>query len=813
MKEAIYHVGGMSCSSCSSNVEKALSKVPGIVRAQVNLVMEQVTIESEEDIPFEVVESAVKGAGYELSQAKTNEHVTIDIKEMSCSSCSSTIEATLKNTPGIISVTVNLLTNTGDITYDKSKIKLAEILDLLRKLGYPSSIKEEEEEEVKEGVDKEKVSITVTLILAAILLYIGMSHMLGNIKLPLPSIIHYDINPFNFAFIQFILSTAILILGRKFFTRGTKALLHRAPNMDSLVAVGTGSAYIYSIVSMIQMYGASGHEVHAAMNGLYFESAGVVVALVMFGKYLEALSKKRTFSAISGLAKLQPKETTLLREGEEVVVSIKEIVDGDVLVIKAGEHIPVDGEVLEGYSSVDESMLTGESMPVEKTNGERVVAGTLNIDGRLIVKTLATDDETTLSKIIKMVEEAQNKKAPIARIADRISLYFVPIVMAIAVVAGVAWYIAERDITMSLQIFVSVLVIACPCALGLATPTAIMVGTGRAAQFGILIKSGEALEEANGINSIVFDKTGTLTLGKPLVQVVEGQADEKEMFEYIGAVESGSKHPLAQAMLTYMKEKEYKSKEASDVQTINGYGVSANVGDKRVFFGNEALMDKEGFDTSMYLSLQEKQQALGQTVMWLAYDSKVQGVVSVADSLKPNSKKVVQELHDLGIEVTMMTGDHAISAQAIADEVGIDNVIAQVLPQDKGTEVKKLQDQGKKVAMVGDGINDAVALSQADVGIAIGSGSDIAVESGDVVLMKDDLEDVVTTLRISKAVIRNIKQNLFWAFFYNVLGIPIAAGVLHIFGGPLLSPVFAGAAMAFSSVSVVTNALRLRNFK
>lgn len=811
-QEKTYHVEGMSCAACAAGVERILNKLDEVENAQVNLVMNQVTICTGSDQSLSLYNEKLSKAGFHLAELKENEptHVKsadLSIDGMHCAACSAAIERSVSKLEGVSLIEVNLLTNSAHVEYDAKKIKLAEIIQRIEKSGFQAVLKEK----AKQPIEKEKhnYQIYITLILALILLYIGMSHMLGNIQLPLPDIIHYNKNPFSFALIQFGLATAILVLGRHFFTRGIKALFHGAANMDTLVAVGTGSAYMYSLYSLYMIGQRDIHSVHR----LYFESAGVVVALVMFGKHLEARSKAKTTDAIAALMSLQAPNALLWKNGQEIAVALDEIALDDELIVKPGDHIPLDGTVLEGSGAVDESMLTGESIPIDKAAGDTLIGGTMNLDGRLRMKVTALPQDTMLAKIITMVENAQGKKAPIARIADRISAVFVPTVMAIALIAAVAWYLYQQDIAFSLTVFVSVLVIACPCALGLATPTAIMVGTGRSAQLGVLMKSSEALEQAAHIDTIVFDKTGTLTKGKLTVTDIDTSTVQEELLAYCAAVETGSKHPVADAVINEAKRQKVSKLTAQDLITYNGLGMSGVIGEKKLFIGNRALMQQQALSVNDYEEKEKQYSEEGKTVIWVGDEKQVMGIIALADEIKADSKQVVAELKQQGIDAVMITGDHAITAQAIAKKAGIQHVIAQVLPDGKAREIERLQRQGKKVAMVGDGINDAVALTQSDVGIAIGSGSDVAVESADVVLVKDSLQDVLTCIRISKAVIRNIKQNLFWAFFYNSLGIPVAAGLLYCFGGPLLSPVFAGAAMAFSSVSVVTNALRLRKLK
>lgn len=808
-----YHVSGMHCAACSAAVERILKKQEGIETAQVNLVMEEVLIQAEEE-NFDAWKEAVSKGGFELEKLQDKKDVSYhkkvvcDILGMQCAACSAGIEKVLKRTEGILDVSVNLLLNQAEIEYDQTKIKLEEIFQVIQKGGFDARIHQEQQQEETKKKDYENVHIYGTLIVAFLLLYIGMSHMLGSFELPLPNIISYKTNPFNFAFIQFVLATIIAISGWKFYYRGIRSLLHGAANMDTLVAIGTGSAYIYSVFSLFSIANGNVHAVHS----LYFEGAGVVIALVQFGKHLEAISKKKSTGAIQALLQLRPKTATLFKNGKEMEISVDEVVVGDVLVVKAGEHIAVDGIVVEGESNVDESMLSGESMPVKKGVQDEVHQGTMNLDGRLLMRCSVDNEDTTLSKIIRMVEDAQSKKAPIARIADRISMYFVPIVMGIAFVSALIWYFIQKDVSFSLTIFVSVLVIACPCALGLATPTAIMVGTGKAAQLGIFIKSGEALEVASHIDCVVFDKTGTITIGKPLVTDVFAQ-DKQQVLAYAAALEQGSVHPLATAILQKAEEEHILAPSLSNIQTVNGKGVYAQLSEKKLMAGNRRMMEEEGLDVSMYLEAEKACQEAGKSVVWVSYDQQVIGMLAIADKIKDHVRDVVESLTKSGKEVYMISGDHTRTATAIAKQAGITNVIAEVLPQDKAEEVKRLQKLGKKVAMVGDGINDAIALTQSEVGIAIGSGSDVAIESADIVLMKEDIRDVETALRLSHSVLRNIKQNLFWAFFYNTIGIPVAAGILYPIFHILLSPVFAGAAMAFSSVSVVSNALRLRNFK
>lgn len=810
-----YHVNGMSCAACAASVERILNKLPEVDQAQVNLVLNQVTITADPSLSLDVCNEKLNKAGFSLAkepaanaEREQIQTMDIDITGMHCAACAASIERSVGKCVGVREISVNLVTNSARVVYDARQIKFSEIAQRIEKAGFHAKRKQEGISTPEKQADATNHLIIITLILAALLLYIGMSHMLGNITLPLPDMIHYATHPFAFALIQMLLATAILIIGRAFFTRGLKALFHGAPNMDTLVALGTGSAYLYSLYSLMMIARGDVSSVHR----LYFESSGVVVALVMLGKHLEANSKAKTTGAIASLLSLRPETATLWKAGKEWEVALDEIVMNDELIVKAGDHIPLDGIVLEGSSDVDESMLTGESLPVHKRENDEVIGGTINLDGRLHMRVTKLGEDTMLAKIIHMVEDAQGKKAPIARIADKISLIFVPTVMSIALIAALIWYVIYQDVAFSLTIFVSVMVIACPCALGLATPTAIMVGTGRAAQLGIFIKSGEALEQAAHIDTIVFDKTGTLTKGKPVITDMITDMDERSLLAICAAVEAGSQHPFAKAIIAKAQEWEIAVPKAENIITYNGLGMGAQVDQKMIWIGNEALMKEHQIATNRYQEEAGQFTKQGKSVIRVADQNEIIGLIAFADELKAESVDVIAALHRQGIQVMMITGDHQVSAEAIGRQAGIDHVIAQVLPDGKADAIRLLQEQGKQVAMVGDGINDAVALTQSQVGIAIGSGSDVALESADVVLVKDNLNDVLQCIRVAKAVMRNIKQNLFWAFFYNTLGIPIAAGVLYAFGGPLLSPVFAGAAMAFSSVSVVSNALRLRRF-
>ncbi len=678
---------------------------------------------------------------------------------------------------------------------------------IISKAGYtPLDI--ERTVEVNKGEIEEKKmwrDMKIAVAFTVPLLILAMGPMLG---MPLPDFISPEHNVSLFAVVQLLLTLPVMYVGKHFYIKGYKALFKRIPNMDSLIAIGTSAAVIYSIYATVMIVLGDAHFQHS----LYFESAATIITLIKLGKTLEHRSKGKTTAAIEKLVKLQPKRALVLHGEEIIEMAIEEIEMGDIVIVKPGASMPVDGEVIEGSSSVDESMLTGESLPVEKSVGSKVVAASINKHGNMKIKVTASHDKTVLSNIIQLVEDAQGKKAPIARLADIISGYFVPVVMGIALIAFLAWFIGTKDLEFSLRIFIAILVIACPCALGLATPTAIMVSTGRSAEYGVLIKSGEALEQAHKIETVVLDKTGTITEGKmKLTDVVTHKVSEEELLYFVASAEQGSEHPIAAAIVKYAIDKNIKLNTVTDFKALPGYGLEAMLDGKKLEIGNERLMNKIGVMDQVSHEW-EQFASQGKTPIFIAIDQQFAGFIAVGDTLKETSKSAIKALKDMGIKVVMITGDHKTTAEAIAKEVGIDEIKAEVLPEDKSEAIKSLQ-KDSITAMVGDGINDAPALVQADVGIAIGSGTDVAIEAADVVLIKNDLNDVVTAIKLSRLTIRNIKQNLFWAFFYNIIGIPVAAGLLYLFGGPLLNPMIAAAAMSFSSVSVVSNALRLRSMK
>jgi Cu+-exporting ATPase len=821
-------VKGMTCASCSARIEKVLSSREGIKAVAVNLAAETMEVEWDKaKLSLDDIAGQVKGLGFELEIPSSEVTLNLAIKGMTCASCSARIEKVVSGLDGVRTMQVNLATETGVTVFDPSMISKRRIMETIAGLGFTAEPLAEQNEnllvkqqrETREKLARMKKELIPAFVFAFTLLVLSMGEMLG---LPLPEFIDPHHAPFNFALAQFLLVLPVMWSGRRFYLNGFPALVRKAPNMDSLIAVGTGAAFIYSTWNLIEIF--LGLDAMARVMDLYYESAAVLIALVSLGKYLETRSKAKTSDAISQLMELTPDKATLVKnpgaENEEQIdILVSDIEAGDMILVRPGERIPVDGTVKKGHSSVDESMLTGESLPVSKEEGGKVIGGTLNKNGMLRILAERVGQDTVLARIIKMVREAQGSKAPIANLADRISLYFVPIVMVIATLSGLAWYfIGDAPFPFALRIFIAVLVIACPCAMGLATPTSIMVGTGRGAQLGVLIKSGEALEMAQGINVLVFDKTGTLTYGKPQLTDFEVLREtgmpEDDILALVAGAESVSEHPLAEAIVQEARARNLALKEPDAFEAIPGKGIKASLGDNDILLGNREFIRAriENFDNPEIDSKAAEFAASGKTSLFLAVNGKMTALLAIADQIKPETPQTISRLKKMGIKIFMLTGDNETTAKAIAFQAGIEDVIAEVLPDFKAEKVAELQSRGMKVGMVGDGINDAPALAKADVGIAMGTGIDVAVESGDIVLMKGDLSGVLTALALSRATMRNIKQNLFWAFAYNVVGIPIAAGLLYIFGGPTLNPMIAGGAMAMSSVSVVTNALRLRFF-
>ena len=806
-------IKGMSCASCVAAIEKALKKTKGVANASVNFASEKATVEYDPGmVSKEKLEKVVDDTGYEVIKEMAEErggHNILKLKVIGMDNphCVSTVGGALDRLKGIVSKEL-LVTEKAVVVYDPLRVTPQKIKETIKAVGY-EPVEEAAKDAEKEAREKEirstRNKFILSLILSLPLLYFAMA---SPLKLPIHSFIEE-----NMPIIQILLTTPIMLAGHQFFTRGFSAVFRtRTATMDTLVAIGTGTAYVYSLVISILIWqGNTGY----GMENLYYEIAGILIAFILLGRYLEAVAKGKTSEAIKKLIGLQAKTAIVIRKNKEVEIPIEEVTVGDIIVVKPGQKIPVDGIITEGHSSVDESMITGESIPVEKVNGDKIIGATINKTGSFKFKATKIGSDTMLAQIIKLVEEAQGSKAPIQALADKISAYFVPAVVMIAIISFLTWYLLGFGFAFSLTIFVAVLIIACPCALGLATPTAVMVGTGLGAEHGILIKNAAALQKAHQLDSIVFDKTGTLTKGKPVVTDIVrlDKADEKEILMLGAIIEKRSEHPLGEAIVNGAKERKIKIPDAQSFNSITGKGVEAMYNGKILYLGNRRMMAEKKIKIDSYEGRIQKLEHEGKTVMVIAEDKKAIGLIAVADTLKEYSKEAVKALQDMGKDVIMITGDNKRTGEAIGKQLGMTRVLSEVLPEDKAKEIKKLQQGGKKVAMVGDGINDAPALTQADIGIAIGSGTDIAIEAGEIVLIKEDLRDVVTTIDLSRYAMKKIKQNLFWAFFYNTIGIPVAAGILYPFTGWLLSPIIAGAAMAFSSVSVVTNSLTMRRYK
>ena len=765
-----------------------------------------------------------------------------DVTGMTCSACSSHVEKSVSKLTGVENVSVNLLTNSMQVEFDENKLDTAGIIKAVEDAGYGAAVKDghaksgtktsgqsDSQENsglsaVEQNVKNMKKRLIVSLIFWIPLMYVSMGHMIYQwLNIPMPpftmNFLHGNENAITYAFTQFLLLLPILIANQKYFKNGFKTLWHRSPNMDSLIAIGAGAAILYGIFAIYRIGYAMGHGdmmvVHQYAHDLYFESAGTILTLITIGKYLETKSKGKTSEAITKLLNLAPKTVTVVRDGVEQVIDATDVEKGEIFLVKPGESVAVDGIVLEGKSSFDESAITGESIPVPKQEGDTIVSASMNKSGLIRAKATKVGEDTTIAQIIRLVEEASSSKAPIAKMADKIAGVFVPAVITIALITGVIWLISGATFEFAMSTAIAVLVISCPCALGLATPVAIMVGTGKGAENGILIKSGDALETAHQIDTVVLDKTGTITQGKPVVTDIicaaGKNADKTQLLQIAGSLEKGSEHPLAEAIVNYCETNSIALEKVTDFNALFGKGIEGTVSGTHYYAGNEKMMEEKGIS----LSTEQKNQiqALakqGRTPLLFADENQFLGIVAVADVVKPTSKGAVQKFRDYGIHVIMLTGDNEVTAQAIKEQVGIDEVIAGVLPTQKEEKISALKQAGHKVAMIGDGVNDAPALASADVGIAIGAGTDVAIESADIVLMKNDLLDAVGAVKLSKAVIRNIKENLFWAFFYNSIGIPLAAGVLYPLFQIKLNPMFGAAAMSLSSVCVVSNALRLR---
>lgn len=823
IKKIKAQVNGMSCASCAARIERVVGKMPGLLEVSVNLATETIFLKWNGSLlSLEKIADRVKELGFELVLSGAARRLELRLGGMSCASCSARIEKVVGNLPGVSRAEVNLAAETETVYFDAALISEQQIIETIAALGFEAREVSGEESKVDDQQRKnlEKMagmwrSLLPALVFAALLLTVSMGEMLG---LPLPSFVDPVENPFNFALLQLLLVLPVVWSGRHFYLKGIPSLLRGGPDMDSLIAVGTGAALVYSGWNFVEI--ALGIEVMARVRDLYFESAGVLIALVSLGKYLETRAKAKTSTAISQLMQLAPDKAIRIEGNEQRSILAAEIAVGDLLLVRPGERIPADGMVTKGESTVDESMLTGESLPVKKRSGDKVVGATLNTNGVLHIQAQKVGQDTVLARIVRMVQDAQGSKAPIASLADRISLYFVPVVMTVALFSGLAWYFwGGAEFTFALRIFVAVLVIACPCAMGLATPTSIMVGTGRGAQLGVLVKSGGALEMAQRVQAVIFDKTGTLTYGKPALTdfiAVEGVSwPEDELLAWLASAEQLSEHPLAKAVVAGAKGKNLTLVEAEGLTALPGRGIRAKAAGHDLLVGNLELMREQGIRglTPGVEARRDELARAGKTALFLAIDDEIAALAGIADEIKAEAPVVISRLKELGLKVIMLTGDQMITAQAIAAQAGIDEVVAEVMPEDKAGKVKEIQQSGLRTAMVGDGINDAPAMAMSDVGIAMGTGIDVAIESGDIVLMKGNLQGVLTALSLSRATMINIKQNLFWAFAYNIIGIPVAAGLLRIFGGPTLNPMIAGGAMALSSVSVVSNALRLRFFE
>ncbi len=811
-KTCTISIQGMHCASCANKIENALHNIQGVKKANVNVATEKATVEFEPQVKQQTLTKTIEDLGYKAipTEAPTKDTAILQLKIIGMDNphCLSTIESGLNNLQGIITKELSITENAA-IAYNPKITTASKIKSLIKDLGY-EPIDQGNIDREKQAREKEmrelKIRTTIASIFSLPLLFVAM--IVPLLQIELPNIINN-----NLVIIELLLATPVLLAGSIFFSRGLLALAKtKTATMDTLVALGTGTAYLYSLIISIMIWNGKPGFTH---HDLYYEVAALLIAFILLGKYLEAKAKGKTSEAIKKLIGLQAKTAIVIRKNKEIEIPIDEVQLGDILLVKPGQKIPVDGIIIKGYSAIDESMITGESIPVEKKADDSVIGATINKTGSFTFKTTKIGSETALAQIIKLVEQAQGSKAPIQKLADTISSYFVPAVLAIAILSVITWLSLGHTLAFALTTFVAVLIIACPCALGLATPTAIMMGTTKAAEQGILIKSAEALQNAQHIHTFIFDKTGTLTVGKPEVTdiITKNKFTPEEVLRYAASVEKKSEHPLGEAIVKKASEQKMKFLEVTHFKAIVGRGLEAYANKKALLVGNRKLMNEKNIVIKSYESEIQQLESQGKTVMIIVIERKIAGFIAVADTIKDSAKTMVEQLHQLGKEVIMITGDNQRTGKAIAKLAGINTVLAEVLPEQKATEIKRLQQQGQKVAMVGDGINDAPALAQSDLGIAIGSGTDVAIESADIVLIKNDLRDVVRAIEISKYTMKKIKQNLFWAFAYNVAGIPIAAGILYPFTGALLSPVIAGAAMALSSVSVISNSLLMKKYK
>jgi Cu+-exporting ATPase len=815
-------VKGMHCAACSSRIERVVGGMDGVSTASVNLANESMDVSWDpSQLQFDDIAERIKQLGFEVAPPADASKVDLAISGMHCAACSSRIERVVSGMDGVSSANVNLASSTGQFDIDPEVISVEAIRERIKELGFSAeeaqteqNMFERQQAEAKERIQTMRRRLIPALIFAGVVLVVSMGPMVG---LNLPAWLAPETSPATFAIVQLLLTLPVLWAGRMFYILGLPTLWRKNPTMDSLIAVGTGAALVYSMWSLFEILFGANPVAHA--HDLYFESAAVLIALVSLGKFFEARAKLRTSDAIRGLMDLAPDIALRLKDGEREEIPLSAVQVDDLLLVRPGERIPVDGQVTEGQSNVDESMLTGEPLPVAKTSGDEVTGGTLNTNGSLTIRAARIGRDTVLAQIIRLVQQAQGSKAPIASLADQVSYYFVPAVMGAAVVAGGIWLAAGADFSFALRILISVMVIACPCAMGLATPTSIMVATGRGAELGVLFKNAQALQAAQSVRTMVFDKTGTLTVGKPtVVEIRRAGADasesEEDLLRLAASAESLSEHPLGAAVVQAAKDRGLALEEASDFEAAPGLGLKAKIQGRAVLAGSEVWMRRNAVS-----GVEEAEEAAaemaeaGRSVIHVAVNGKLIGLIAMADPIREESAEVIRELHQLGLEVVLLTGDEERTAQSVAKAVGVDRVMARVAPDKKAEEVGKLRAEGRVTAMVGDGINDAPALAEADLGVAMGSGTHVAMESGDVVLMRSDLRALVTALKLSRATLRNVKQNLGWAFGYNILGIPVAAGLLIPFGGPALSPMIAGGAMAASSVSVVSNALRLKLFK
>lgn len=810
-----FEIEGMTCASCAQTIEKTTTKLTGMESAAVNLATEKLTVQYDESVLTEEdIKEAVANAGYSALSKQTKK--TLTIEGMTCASCAQTIEKSVQKLKGMEAASVNLATERLTVNYDSSILNLSDITQAVSGAGYEAHEEISSSDQVDADQEKKDSQINNlwkrflgSAIFTVPLFYISMGPMVG---LPVPQFMDAMANPLTFAMIQLILTIPVMLINKEYFQIGFKTLFRGHPNMDSLVALGTSAAFVYSAYATYEIFIGDSSFAHM----LYYESAAVILTLITLGKYFEAVSKGRSSEAIKKLMGLAPKTARVMRNGVEKEISIDEVQVGDVIVVRPGEKLPVDGVIISGTTAIDESMLTGESIPVEKAKDDEVIGASINKTGSFQYRATKVGKDTALAQIVKLVEDAQGSKAPIAKLADQISGIFVPVVIALSILAGLGWYfIGGETLSFALTISISVLVIACPCALGLATPMAIMVGTGKGAENGVLIKSAEALETTGKVDTVIFDKTGTITEGKPVVTdiVTIDEVDDSELLRLAASAEVGSEHPLGEAIVREANENNIELAEVEGFNAIPGHGIEVTINNKHLYLGNKRLMVENNISLEALSETSDRLAEQGKTPMYISINHKLAGIIAVADTVKENSIHAIEKLHRMGIEVVMITGDNKRTADAIAKQVGIDRTLSEVLPEDKAAEVVKLQEEGKRVAMVGDGINDAPALAQADIGIAIGSGTDVAMESADVVLMRSDLMDVPTAVELSKKTVKNIQENLFWAFAYNTLGVPIAMGLLFLLGGPLLNPMFAAAAMSLSSVSVVLNASRLRRFK